>query len=179
MMTTDALVGVAAFAGVILIFYWPWQETVIALTRQIVFEERDAIFDMAADGELEFDSPEYKEIRRALNQLIRFTHELTWLRFVLHLRGMAVRGELTKESALSLAIKKIEDPKVRAKVVERVSKAQAAMAAAMGLRSLIVMIPTAVVILILWPAGQLQRFGRGIVKYGFGDRVQREAERLA
>src|ERR1700722_15022347 len=107
----DALAALVALSLFLLFFYGPWQEIVVDVSRQIVFEKRDAVFDLAASGKLEFESTDYKIIRDSLNKLIRFAHELNWVR-------LAMWWNETQEEAPEAhqAIERIADPETRAKV---------------------------------------------------------------
>lgn len=53
----------------------------IALTRQKLFVIRARLFNAALDGKLKFDDPAYELVRQALNGMIRFTHNLSFLRW--------------------------------------------------------------------------------------------------
>jgi hypothetical protein len=80
----NAIAALIVLSLLLLFFYGPWQSAVTDFARQVVFEERDAVFDMAADAKLAFDSDEYRTIRDAFNSLIRFAHELKWTRLLIH-----------------------------------------------------------------------------------------------
>lgn len=76
-MNADALVTVALLVIFAAWFYGPWQESCADYARQIAFEQRDRLFDMAARGKISFKSNEYKNTRRKLNAAIRFAHRMT------------------------------------------------------------------------------------------------------
>jgi hypothetical protein len=78
----NAIVALAALAALLSLFYGPWQTVCTNLSRQIIFERRDRLFDMALAGRLEFDSEAYRATRRRLNGLLRFAHDLTWQELV-------------------------------------------------------------------------------------------------
>src|SRR3954467_6683321 len=44
--------------------------------RQKLFEVRNALFDLAATGEVSFDSPAYQTLRTTINGFIRFAHRM-------------------------------------------------------------------------------------------------------
>ena len=77
-MHAEAILGIAALSLVLTVFYGPWQETWTDWARQVVFECRDKIFDMAADGEIAFKSNEYRDIRESLHKLIRYSPHATF-----------------------------------------------------------------------------------------------------
>lgn len=63
---------------VIVLIYGPWQRLMVDMARQRLFQLRDEIFDLAADGKISFDDPSYHEVRSAFNAMIRFCHVITW-----------------------------------------------------------------------------------------------------
>lgn len=79
--------AVATFIVLLLVlgawFYGPWQTLCVDWARERMFEARNAIFDMAASGDLEFSSPEYRKIRRRIEGTIRFSHRISWPTIVL------------------------------------------------------------------------------------------------
>lgn len=125
-MQYDALMALVALIMIGLFFAGPWQDMCTDFARQVMFEKRDAIFDMAAAGELDFRSKQYRTIRRSLEKSIRFAHDLTiWQVAVL---GAAVERMNRKAdtSELRAAIDEIENEEVRVKVQRHVFEAQRA-----------------------------------------------------
>lgn len=102
-----------------LFFYVLWQRYVIDVTRQQLFELRDQLFDLAADGKLSFQSETYKILRKVFNTSIRFAHEADWVHiYVFYITAtLKAKGSIYK-SAMQIPhlIKHIEDEKVRAEV---------------------------------------------------------------
>jgi hypothetical protein len=85
--------------------------------RQRMFAIRDALFDYAADGYIAFDDPAYLALRRQMNGMIRYGHQLTVFRalmsgFLKYLSGSAqtLSWNHEWESALS-ALKSDEQRK--------------------------------------------------------------------
>lgn len=81
-MTADALVSVLVIAVFLAVFYGPWQALCADFARQYAFEQRDALFDFAADGHISFNSFEYRDARRSMEAVIRFAHDLTLPRLI-------------------------------------------------------------------------------------------------
>lgn len=79
---TLILANALLLAGLWWFFTGPWRQLRIDETRQSLFELRDKLFDMAADGELDFDAPAYGRARDQLNGMIRFTHQVSLIRLV-------------------------------------------------------------------------------------------------
>ena len=134
-MEHDALWALIGLVALAFLFYGPWQSVCTDYGRQIVFEKRDAIFDMAMRGELDFRSSEYKVIRASLEKSIRFAHELTLPKFLLfrwRLRRMNLKQE---KSDLFRAIEAISDKDVRERVHQLVGEAFLAMVVTMIAKS--------------------------------------------
>jgi hypothetical protein len=131
MMTTtalmQALISLGSLATLLILVYGPWQEVCTDIARQIIFEKRDAIFDLAHSGKLSFDSPEYGTIRSALQASIRFAHELTLPRFVVMSAVLSAQGKRPEDSDLGRAITRIADPATRNQVEALVKEAYRAL----------------------------------------------------
>jgi hypothetical protein len=63
-------------AWVYLAFYC-FRDYRIDSLRQRLFELRDELFDLAAQGQIEFTHPAYTSTRTLLNSVIRFAHRIT------------------------------------------------------------------------------------------------------
>jgi hypothetical protein len=79
----EAVICLAMLAALLCLFYGPWQAVCTDISRQIIFERRDRLFDMALAGRLEFDSEAYRAARIALNRMLRLAHRLTWQEFAI------------------------------------------------------------------------------------------------
>jgi hypothetical protein len=112
----QALIGLGSLTALVVLLYGPWQEVCTDIARQIIFEKRDAIFDLAHSGRLSFDSREYGTIRSALQASIRFAHELTLPRFVVMAIVFSAHESHPEENDLSRAIRRITDPVTRRQV---------------------------------------------------------------
>jgi hypothetical protein len=108
------LILCCAIAWLIFLFYNLWSRLVVDRMRQRLFESRDALFDMAANGEIPFSNPVYLTLRHRINLMIRFCHLYKFgnlLAITLMLRGRSehpFRFETT--------LKQIEDPRLRDKL---------------------------------------------------------------
>jgi hypothetical protein len=165
----DAVAGLLAVSLFLLFFYGPWQSLVIDMARQFVFEQRDAVFDLAAAGKLDFDSSEYRTIRDSFNKLIRFAHELNWIRLIIH------SSEDNAVPAVHLAIEKIEDAETRAKVLSHLRRARYGMIAMLGAKSLPLLACSIIAGMVTWCMGSTRDLFRKIDSI-FGAKMQCEAE---
>lgn len=142
----QALIGLGSLAALIVILYGPWQEICTDIARQIVFEKRDAIFDLAHSGKLSFNSREYGTIRSSLQASIRFAHELTLPRFLVMAAGLWTRHP--EDNDLSRAIRGIADPVTRNQVETLVNEAYRALFLMMVAKSPVLLL---LVVLLLFP----------------------------
>ena len=61
--------------------------------RDKLFAVREKLFDYAAQGNVSFDDPAYAKLRMLINGLIRFSHRLTFTRFLMGLLFMRWRDQ--------------------------------------------------------------------------------------
>jgi hypothetical protein len=61
--------------------------------RQEMFEIRDELFDLAADGQISFQHPAYILLRRQMNGFIRHGHQLTAFRMLMSVIIHKISGE--------------------------------------------------------------------------------------
>src|SRR5262249_31688305 len=108
--------------------------------RQIIFEKRDAIFDIADRGDLSFRSREYCTIRSGLEGMIRFAHELTLPSFVFFWMFSMRTVSKNEKPTLQQAIDKIGDDRTKREVRQLVDEASRAAALMMIMKSPITMI---------------------------------------
>jgi hypothetical protein len=78
MDTISAGVFLALLVAFLGWFYGPWQTFCVDRARERMFEVRNSLFDMAADGRLSFQSSSYRELRRRIESNIRFAHRMSW-----------------------------------------------------------------------------------------------------
>ncbi|WP_316228579.1 hypothetical protein [Bradyrhizobium sp. SZCCHNR2023] len=126
LIASNALVSLLVLAALMVFIYGPWQWICTDFARQLVFEKRDEIFDMAADGEFSFKSREYKTIRSSLEACIRYAHDLTWPSFVFLALSRKGRDHLTERSSLHEAVDALPEH-IRDRVREKVTVAMVAL----------------------------------------------------
>lgn len=172
-MPMDSFASLLAISALFYLLYGPIRETCTDWARQITFEKRDAIFDLAADGRLSFDTELYRIIRSSLQQNIRFAHELTFWQLVF----TSARTHRDQKSKLRLAIEAIEDTDVRREVEQLVTDVYVANYEAMVFKSPLLF---TVLMVIGLPALLLQDFAKYLRGLGMkaSERLQVEAELL-
>lgn len=122
------------------LFYGPWQEICADTARQKIFEARDNVFDLAAEGHLDFSEDTYLVIREHFQILIRFAHSTSWVRGILF--SMLVdkdRKSVSKKNVVFDALDRINDAKLREEVRAEVSSAHKAILRLMVERSVILL----------------------------------------
>ncbi|HWW97254.1 MAG TPA: hypothetical protein VNY74_06145 [Edaphobacter sp.] len=88
--------------------------------RQEMFELRDQLFDYAAAGNIAFNHPAYLLLRKLMNGLIRYGHQLTLYRVVmsgLHRKIDGGRPHLKWNHEWEVAVARIGSPQVRSKIM--------------------------------------------------------------
>ncbi len=164
MQPLQELEGVCSIAFLIWFFYGPWNQFVLDLCRQNLFELRDDIFLSAADGKINFDSPQYMIVREKLNKMIRYCHHLTFPTFVaVHL---ASPSKVQAFDTLS-AIRNIQDKETARKIERYYFQAILIMMAALVMRSaflipLVMLAPIIAVVGLLKGAQEPERIVRSI-----------------
>jgi hypothetical protein len=149
---TQALIGLGSLAALLAILYGPWQAICTDIARQIVFEKRDAIFDLAHSGKLSFNSREYGTIRSSLQASIRFSHELTLPRFLVMAAVLFARGNRPEDNDLSRAIKQISDATTRGQVEGLVRQAHRTLITMMFVKSpvmLLLLLPLLLIVALI------------------------------
>jgi hypothetical protein len=111
-MNADALISLILISVFIFWFYGPWQSTCTDYARQIIFEQRDKLFDIAASGRMAFQSREYGTIRSSLNAMIRYAHDATLPRLIYTYIALRRKETDYKKSALYKATEQIQDSRL-------------------------------------------------------------------
>lgn len=129
---------VIAVAFLLWFFYGPWQQLVVDTARQKLFEIRDSVFLLAADGELEFNSSLYGQLREQMNGILRFCHRMTWYEFltfmVVERRFRGKRIDSDQEDLLEV-IQRIPDKDTRSALVLKYLRLIATLVLSVYLRS--------------------------------------------
>jgi len=154
----QAAIALGTFALLLVVVYGPWQTICTDITRQILFEKRDAIFDLARTGRLSFESSEYGAIRSSLQAQIRFAHELTLPRFIFMAAALHFAGGLPKKSGLALAIERIRDPETQAEVRRLITQADRTLFVMMYVKSPTMVLLCPILLLVLMGVFVARRF---------------------
>lgn len=78
-----AITGLISAAGLMWFIMGPYNSYRIDRLRQDLFCARDQLFIRAAAGDISFDSRAYQATRTILNGMIRYTHHISLVRFLL------------------------------------------------------------------------------------------------
>lgn len=146
---THVLIGVAATGAFLIAFYWPWQCVWADWARQVVFEKRDAIFDLALAGGVSFNSREYRAIRVALEGIIRFAHAGTLPRILIAGFCLWWHGPMPARAPIENVIDRVGNPETREAIRKLVRSATRTVAVTMAVRSLpvILLFPVTIVVI--------------------------------
>ena len=146
-MTTQTAVYVieALLCGGVLIWFFsrPWQNLCISALRQQLFELRDQLFLLGADGRIEFTDPAYVYLRRYFDTCLRFAHHDIFSELV---AGMAALN--TKDAARPEMIGLIDgvvDVETRQKLRSILYQSMVVRVVYMLLRSPVVVLPVVVI----------------------------------
>lgn len=88
--------SVFSIVAVLVLFFWLYRQMRLDVFRQKLFALRDELFDVAADGKIDFRHPAYGMLRSTINGTIRFGHRLN-LPFAIYL---SIRGVSRKNKDL-------------------------------------------------------------------------------
>lgn len=132
-----AVEGVIALVVLLIVLYVPAQRLCVNYARDVIFEQREAVFDLAAHGRLIFGSDTYVAVRDEMNGMIRLAHKLTvWRLILLRVTMLRSEGWLQKQTIDSV-VAQIADRQTRDEVATRMRTARAAMLMMVMTRSLI------------------------------------------
>lgn len=174
MMSIEALISILLCVALVLLSLGPWRDWCTAMARQVIFEKRDAIFDLAADGKLDFTSSEYRTIRSSLETIIRFAHELTLTRFAFLGGYMDAHRSKASVPELRIALEALGDDDTAKAVKRYVYEAQRAMIIMMVAKSPLALLAGAVVALVSFCVAGVRASLRPHIR-AVGDRIVEEA----
>jgi hypothetical protein len=145
-MYADVIVAITALALLVYLFYGPWQSVCTDFARQIIFESRDSLFDLAREGKLDFKSQQYRSIRSSLETLIRFAHDVSIPYMACHFSRKIMD---VRENKLEASISSIEDQATKAAVYKLVDKAHKAILVMLIFKSIIAILAMLVALVVL------------------------------
>jgi hypothetical protein len=150
-LAAGTIAGLLGATVLLAILYGPWQRLCTDYARNAIFEQRDALFDLALSGRLAFGSEPYEAIRSSLNGLIRMAHRLSAFELGLSMVAGRLTGDRLSDAGLHAKVALIGDPGTRDDVTRVIAKAKHAALAMVLARSpgfvMFVLLPSAVVML--------------------------------
>ncbi|MEI8395601.1 MAG: hypothetical protein WCF85_12745 [Rhodospirillaceae bacterium] len=155
--------------------YGPWQKLWIDYARQRMFEARDSVFDIAAGGGISFSDEKYIIIRSGIENVIRFSHKITWPRLLIYHFVMAREIEYFRDKPDSMlaSIDAIQNAQVKDSIHKQYRKVKRASALLLLLRSPMLLVAMLVLVI---PAAVILMFAKKIGQWVFQE-IVREAER--
>jgi hypothetical protein len=130
----NAIVTLAAVIALVCLLYGPWQTLCTDLSRQVIFERRDRLFNLALDGRIDFNSEGYRAARQVLNGYLRFAHEMTWVDFLISAYFIQIRRRQPPRWHDTLQTLPAD---VRGEINELVRECSAVLTAMMALKSML------------------------------------------
>lgn len=110
-----------------------WRNLVVDATRQSLFEIRDTVFDLAADGSIGFEQQTYRELRQRINGSIRFCDHYSLTAFML----AAMKAGLNpKDDELRIQIQRLSDKELSRKLMSEYQRSIRIVVSSLVLRSL-------------------------------------------
>ena len=168
----EAFASVLVLIFLVLLVRGPWNTVCTDYARQIMFECRDSIFDIAREGKISFDSTAYKEARLGIERNIRFAHELSVGRLVFFFsRLVKLNNRLPVERALDSVL----DESVKAEIGNQVAKSQRVLLIMMLAKSPLLCI-LAAILFVLSKASDTARAKRNEVESHIGRIIQAESD---
>ena len=122
MLYANAFFSFLCLVSIGVILYGPWQSVCTDAARQLIFEQRDKLFDMALAGRISFNSQEYREIRRGLEVLIRFSHDLTLAKAIYLAIFVPQVWREGRQDPIIASVSRISDEDLRRDVMRLVTK---------------------------------------------------------
>lgn len=177
----EALVAVLGVGAFLAVFYGPWQAVCIEFARQRMFEARDAVFDLAREGRLEFSDPTYREVRLGIERLIRFAHHITPFKLIAYAMFVRLENDERTQARDPYQLQQsIADKETRRLASRQVRKALEAAVLLFMLRSLVLTALLVVALLVGWPISRVWK-GIGypvhVAGSALGRVIQADAER--
>ena len=142
-----AIEGLLAAGALIWFFCGPWQTLCTAVSRQRQFELRNRLFDLAADGKIEFSHPAYQSLRNFLNANIRFSHAMTFGGLLITVAVADTRAY--SREPLPDVVERVNEPEVRVALREIMQQSVLAASTHMFVRSPLLWLFLPLVILLI------------------------------
>jgi len=161
--------------------YYFWQNYVIDVTRQQLFELRNEAFDMATCGELDRKSDAYQIVREMFNSSIRFTHKTNFPNILFVLTIMKYYKKISVQSnaeKVNEIINKIEDKETKEKLLYLLRQMHLILVSNMIKRSPVMLVIVIIAILVNISVGSYQnmrdKFGNALNGITYSDAIKHE-----
>lgn len=86
--------GMAGLMALWVLWFFLIKEQRIDMFRERLFELRDQLFDIAADGDLAYNHNAYTELRMLLNGMLRYAHRISLIGLVIAIIRSEMRTEI-------------------------------------------------------------------------------------
>jgi hypothetical protein len=106
----DTPIIILLLAGIYALWTFGFRRQFLDITRSKLFTLRSELFNLALDGRIKFDDPAYRLTESYLNGIIRYAHQITFLRVIVRLRLFKNNNPASIEFAKKLSNSIIEYP---------------------------------------------------------------------
>jgi hypothetical protein len=175
-LVMHAIEGLLWVGALAIVVYWPWQKVCVDYARDVVFEQRDNLFDIAARGDIEFGSEPYEKMRASMNAMIRLAHSFTIPRMFICMYIMKRSPNRTHRQELLDVSAEIENPEVRKAFEEALQTTESAMLFMMLLRSPLTIFGT---LIFVRPLSSLRRKAERLIARPLEAVIGHEADGIA
>ncbi len=138
MHAVEAIQGLVSLVALLWLIYGPLQWICTDALRDVLFAERDKLFDAAKQGRIGFDDPIYRNIRARLNGHIRFSHEATLWRIAMLLASESKNNSRLEIESVQDMAAMIPDQMLKQEVIQSLNKVQQKTILMMALRAPVV-----------------------------------------
>ncbi|MBO9883717.1 hypothetical protein [Xanthomonas sp. D-109] len=115
-----AVFAIALISAIWHVVFNVYPHSAIALARYNLFELRDELFALGAEGKLDFKSPGYKACRQMINGFIRYAHDMSLMQMLTTQLVAKVRKQKVSTKEWDAAFDRL-DPEAR-KLVDGVMR---------------------------------------------------------
>lgn len=113
-----ALITLLCIAGLVWAFYGPWQTYCVDRARYELFAIRDRLFRLGQTGTISFQSHEYRAMRSTIEKLIRYANETDLWQVIIYFYVLGAKYEPSASNDILRLLEGIQDPDLKAELLE-------------------------------------------------------------
>lgn len=147
-MYVNAAETMLVLLGIVIVVYGPLQDALADYLRQCLFEQRDALFALAASGSVSFNNAAYRASRDRINASICYAHRISLPRTIFLF--WKCRSELNFDA--SIKFESVKNEQTRDKMQGIMGRCERLVFVALLARSPLVWVVAAIVVPIIFLA---------------------------